>query len=1008
MQATAIILQPRMSEATDPRMLEAGVSRYLQNVRFRQLHRAEKRPGTVSLGTTGPLPSAGSACWVGEWSGLAAACIESTSADHQSWRTVWVRDGSGAWNKCGRTGPVVPERRIGISPDGGAALRGSTCVAINGVVYVAWAESGNIVHLTAMDPSGVVLRETELSNAQIPRLVYANSVLYLVYADGTTINIRSVTLLTLGLSAATPVATTMAAGADGFDAAPLEAATSWLLAYPEDATHIRVRVMSGTASAFSTTVVTTSQGTFVGIAGAGTTVVSGGRVVVTYIDGTAAEVCTFTSALASASNVTIRTAAGNEAWTCQSGSVRTGTDEWHVVYGGSDESSAPVVQSWMLYHSRIDGTGAATDGPYKGYRFLPCSKPFTTGASGSRKVSIVAHDAMVTGSSLHSSHHIIDLEPSGVIVGGGLQLSAISYEHQPKHSTAIRRHNTEVADLGSARRFAPIIWADPNDIAGIDALVFRSAAAADSVTWACRTVMDIDGALCLSGGALYEVCSAGFNDLQYVCENGFANDPVIETAVAAGGALTSGTDYTYAATYAWLDTLSNRVHRSAPSALDTVQPSGGNLTVTVRIAGLGCTGRFGTTSGKVVAEIYRSWGGGPFYYVGSTTSILGSTTGDVFTDDDADTTVEANRTLYTDSGIRPTDPPSGARLLTEGGGRVFVVGWRERQVQFTKLRIPTAPAEFVDDNSFRLFYREPLTALGFMDGALVAFSRKSIYVVTGDGPNDQGVGQYPEPRTLPATVGAESQHVVEVPQGLMFYGGGNIWLLPRGFGSPQPVGDDIQETLEAFPYLRAATRCSNSTDDCTHFVLANTDTPEAETKVAVWDNRRGAFVAIDDIAGEVGAAGAVDGKFTWLLPTWDSSIDKPARQFDADQTQDYDANGASMWIESRIGFGDVRPHGPIGWGVVRTIAALGEMAGAATLHISETVDGVAQTTKAFELAAGEFYLDHPLKRRKACAYRVDIYDSETSGQGMTAGMVLNVVSIEVQPEEGIRRNQERA
>lgn len=1005
MEATPVLLRPGMNEGTDPTMLEVGSLRLLQNVRFRQLHRAEKRPGTVSLGTTGPLPTTGSALWVGEWGGLATACIESTSADHQSWRTVWVRDGSGAWNKCGRTGPVVPERRIGVTMDGGAALRGCTCVAINGVVYVAWAESGNIVHLTAMDPSGIVLRETELSSAQIPRLVYANSVLYLVYATGTTINIRSVTLLTLGLSAATPVATTLAAGADGFDAAPLEGATSWLLAYPEDATHIRTRVMSGTASLLDASILTTSQATFVSIAGAGTSVVSGGKVVVTYVDGTAAEVCTFTSALASASNVTLRTAAGNEAWTCQSGVVRTDEDEWHVVFGGSDESSAPVVQSWMLYHGRIDGTGAITDGMYKGYRFLPCSKPFTTGAAGSRKVSIVAHDAMVTGASLHSANHIIDLEPSGVIVGGGLQLSAISYEHQPTHSTAIRRHNTEVASLGTARLFCPIIWADPNDIAGIDALVFRSAAAADSVTWACRTVMDIDGALCVSGGALYEICSAGFNDLQYVCENGFANDPVIETAVAAGGAMTSGTDYTYAVTYAWLDPLGNRVHRSAPSALDTVQPSGGDLSVNVRIAGLGCTGRFGTTSGKVVAEVYRSWDGGPFYYVESTTTTIGSTTGLVVTDDAADATVEANRPLYTDSGILATDPPSGARLLTEGGSRVFVVGWRERQVQFTKIRIPTAPAEFVDDNAFRIFFREPLTALGYMDGALVAWSRKNIFVVTGDGPNDQGVGAYAEPRTLPAAVGADSPHVVEGPAGLFFYGGGTIWLLPRGFGAPEPVGDAIQATLSSYPYLRAAARCANAKDDCMHFVLAASDLPAAETKVAVWDNRLGGW-SLDDIAGGVGAAGAVDGKFTWLLPTWDASGDKPARQFDVAELQDFSANGADTWIESRIGFGDWRPHGPIGWGVLRTIAALGEIAGACELNWTETVDGVEQTTKTFELEAGQFYIDHPHKRRKACAYRVDIYDSESSG--MTAGMVVNALSFESQPEEGVRRNQERA
>jgi hypothetical protein len=60
-----IQIRPGMSEATDSRMLPMhpqATPRLLQNLRFRQLNRAEKRPGTADLDTT-DFPSAGYGCW---------------------------------------------------------------------------------------------------------------------------------------------------------------------------------------------------------------------------------------------------------------------------------------------------------------------------------------------------------------------------------------------------------------------------------------------------------------------------------------------------------------------------------------------------------------------------------------------------------------------------------------------------------------------------------------------------------------------------------------------------------------------------------------------------------------------------------------------------------------------------------------------------------------------------------------------------------------------------------
>lgn len=1008
MNVLELVIRPGMSEAIEPRLLPIadGVAtpRLLQNLRFRQLQRAEKRPGTLSLGTTG-LPTAGSGLWSAEWNGLAAACVEDT-LDNQIARTLYVRDASAQWNYCGRTGFVVPERRVGVAMDdsivAGSGYRGLTCVAINGVVYVAWAESGGVVHLTAMDPGGVILRDVTLGTAASPRLIYANSVLYLVTVNGTSLEIRTVTLATLALSGATTIAA--AVNGNGYDAAPMEGAATWLLAYPENATTIRVRVMSGTSSSANTTITTTSQGQFVSVCGT-----NGSKVMVAYVDGNDAEVSSFSDTLTGAANTLVRTAAGSEVWTCQSGIVRTGSNEWHVVFGGTDQSASPALQVWMLYHARLSGAPAVTEGPYRGFRFLPCSKPFVTGAAGSRRVSVVCHDAETAGLTFQSSHVILDLETQGAL-GGGQQLSAISYEHQPWFSAATEAHNPEVASLGASQYLCPLHWYEPagtagnTGLGGLDALVFRAATTSEGLTWTHRATQEVSGALCVSGGALYEACSAQFTGFHYACENGFANDPITQVGVAAGGALTSGRLYSYKVTYAWVDPLGGRIHRSAPSVPDTVTPSGGNLTATVRVAGIGCSGRFGTNSSKVIAEVYRSWNGGPYYFCGSTTAVLAGTLSVTYTDSASDATVEANRRLYTD-GVLQNDPPSGARLLCVGGGRVWAVGWRERVPQFSKLMIPTAPVEFCDHDTFRVFgIDEPLTAIGYMDGVFVAWSERSIFIVTGDGPNDQGVGTFSEPRRIPCTVGADSPHVAEVAQGLMYKGAGTIWLLPRGFGPPQPVGDEIQETLAAFPYLRSAARCSNADDDCTHFVLAASDSQAADTRVAVWDNRLGTW-SLDDIAGEVACAGSVDGKFTWLLPTWDAAADVPARQLSASSLEDLAANNAtSTWIESRVAFGDWRLFGPTGLGVVASVALHGESLADSDINLTVEVDHAAPYTVTWQQTTEEpFYLEHKLRKRKSTVLRLALFDSEHAGSGKTLGAVFHTLRVLLAPLAGGRR-----
>lgn len=1003
MTAVDIQIRPGMSEAIDARLLPmapVAVPRLLQNVRVRQQGRIEKRPGTVELGegdATG-LPVEGSALFLTEHNGLVVAGLQN---DEDRFMYT-LSDNEQFWTSMGRHGPVVPERRFGISLDDSTTGREHTCVAVNGTLYVAYTDTstGATTTLLAIDPGGTVLRRTTLATAAQPRLVYAGGVLYLIYrltsGAGTTLDVRTVTLTTLALSAAVALPSTVRAAGSSYDVAPVDGGSTWAIAYEETALLLRIRIMSGTTSSVTTTVATTTSASRIGIAS-----VSGGYTCVAYYDGTTdvEAYLGLTSTLAGA-NHAVDTLSGSESRHHQVGVVATDSDAFALVFGGSDTVATPTLNTCFIKHCVVSTIGVV--GVYKIYHYQPASKPFVYGDAGERQVLIWAHnrnDTSVGQWSTQACHFVLSLERTSA-TGGGANLAAVSYEHIAAYgsSTTFKTHLPEVADFGSGRRATVLQWDDPSDYKGLDVAVFRCAQPSESVSDATRQAMSTGGSLLVPGGCLYEVTDSAHANTHFIVENGFPYAPEVAAVAVAGGSLVASQLYTFVACYRWRD-AAGKLHRSAPSAPVTATPSGADLSVTLRISTLSGTGRLGGIADAPVAEVYVKTLGGPFQYT-SNVDVSPSAISTTYT---VTSYPSSGFALYTDSNILENWTPSGARLVCEGGNRVFTVGWKERAVEFSKLFIPTAPWEFCDSDTFRIFVPEPITALGYMDGTLCIFSATGVYVVAGDGPDDQGNGAFSEPRRLSATVGSEGPHVVETAQGLMYKGAGTVWLLPRGFGAPVPVGDDIQTTLATYPYLRAAVLCANADDDCAHFVLATSDLPAAETIVAVWDNRLSGWF-LDDVAGEIGAAGSAGGVFTWMLPAWTSASDAPVRYFDASAAtrQDLSATGVASWIESRIGFGDMRPFGSIGWGLLKRLVILGERVDSCNLKLGVSVDGGATTTRTHPLSSGsQFYAEHGLENIKGCAFRFDLYDSELSG--FTAGIAWHALAIAAEPMEGPKK-----
>lgn len=1024
-------IQPGMREDVDPALLPPGVPRYLQNTRCYQAGRLEKRPGTLPYGVTG-FPTTGGANWLTSQGDRLVASADTTRLSvtgPQVYEQETVGD-SETWAPVGAHSAIVPERRFSTSSLASSGLKNPSCQVVGDLLYLAYTDAGlggTTTRLFVVTRDGRTLRSRTFSNCSKARLLYisASSTLYIVYCESSSVGADDIKVAVVNqtdLSVGTPVTIDTVGGAD-FDVAEITGSGGqWVIALQFSATAVRIRRMGGTASLANVDHVTTNLPTCIGVTG-----VSGAAVMVGYLDGAQVEVSVRNaSTLAAVANPTIVTAAGTETFYSQVSFVRTrpsgpGTpDEWAVACGGTETSAAPALETSFIYHARVDAAGTVTFSAKKVSHFFPASKLFATGADGEtgRQVYIWgASTVSAVGIPQQPAHHVLELDQSGASGSPNAFFAGISSDFHVASlppTTNVWQQQPTVETFADGGFATLLYWGDDSlkkFYQGFDIAIFSASQQAGSAAGSRRYVQDVGGALVVSGGCLYEHTGARDPSLSgYITENGFPYVPRLARQTVAGGSMTSGTLYSYCAVYCWVDTL-GRFHRSAPSAIVTATPAAANLSVQLRAQTMLVTGRSHCAVSDLTVEIYRSWSGGPFYRV--TARPAGILTGGAtltYTDVASDSSLVGNLPLYTDLGILETFPPSGARLLCLGATRAFAVGWRENVVQVSKLLLPTAPLEFCDDDAFRIFLPETIVAIAWLDGALVVFCENGIYLVTGDGPDDKGNGGFSEPRRLPASVSCdEARSVLEVPQGLMFAGGGTIWLLPRGFGPPAPVGDPISKRLEEYPYITSAVIAYDPGPEgrtrTAHFVVSNSDVPSSSsTLTLVYDLERNAW-SVDQLSCKVGAATALGGAYAWLTSTWSSASHYPVRALDVGQYQDYDDTGGLQWITTQAQFGDLRPFGVLGWGKITRAQFIGSAVGACTVQLAATLNGSAlqPVERNFGAPQDTWYLEHEFEKATCNSLALTLTDVEPSGGGSSAGMALRSLAFEVVKEEGLRR-----
>lgn len=299
----------------------------------------------------------------------------------------------------------------------------------------------------------------------------------------------------------------------------------------------------------------------------------------------------------------------------------------------------------------------------------------------------------------------------------------------------------------------------------------------------------------LSGGFLwmYDGVSA--------VEHGFHVFPEGVTVDAGSGSIS----YDYVATYEWTDGRGN-IHRSAASVPVThLQSVGidGSHTVTVTVPTLRLTAKRNPRA-EVEIVIYRTqWpipatGPAVFYRVTPVTSPLyNDPTVDTldFVDTVTDVVLTDNPTLYTTGGVVDDIAMPPTSIMAVHQNRIYAVDDENPlTVWFSKVVIPTAPAEFSDLLTFNVDPRGgDVTGLASLDNKLIVFKTGSIFFQVGQGPDSTGNNNDFSGCQLVTSDGGctNQQSIVLTPAGLMYQSGKGIYLLDRGLQVTY-VGADVE------------------------------------------------------------------------------------------------------------------------------------------------------------------------------------------------------------------------
>lgn len=194
---------------------------------------------------------------------------------------------------------------------------------------------------------------------------------------------------------------------------------------------------------------------------------------------------------------------------------------------------------------------------------------------------------------------------------------------------------------------------------------------------------------------------------------------------------------------------------------------------------------------------------------------------------EGDPAVVTDPILYTTGGGLDAVCPPCLTDITVHKNRIWGIGDDERTVWFSSQKRERFAPFFNEVFTFRVDDDGlPLTAIASLDENLILFKNNKIYVVSGDGPNENGTGStLSSPQFVNTDVGCDNpRSVARIPNGLIFSGAGSIYVLSRGL-TLSNIGKRVQALLATWPIITSVAVCSKSNQ--VRFSCSNAETAAA-------------------------------------------------------------------------------------------------------------------------------------------------------------------------------------
>jgi hypothetical protein len=1003
-------IQPWMSEAADAAASEPPALRLVRNGRFRRLGKVSKRTGLLAAGTSvapNSIALSGRPMLLGDFNGRHIL----VGGDGLLYTRVGDPD---TWTTQDRIPTFVPERAQEIVRDDVDGPPASPSVAASGVNALVAYNNANDTVISLYGFQGIKLWSVTLPGEFRPKVLATwpgfTATFVVITRNGTSLSARTFDASTLTLSSPTTIGT-LNASTDNWDA-NVYSNTQFMVAFRGAATTCTLALRDSATLASAGSVAFTINNAQIMPAVFG---VSPENIYVAWWDPTATRAVrarVYTSGLVLSSGGTV-VMGDSENLPVKPVIGRRDATSVHILWGGNSSVNDRVTR-----HRTLTSAGVLGANTSEIRNVHVASEPFDCDTEKLRLWVQQAGTAWVFARYVLltlrlDSFGTFEALPELHTDAGWAPFQ--TFENLPSAQVATTAVTGEYVVALRRRIRGGLGLAAVNNV-GVVLLRYRAAA---SARLAQRQGIEAQRVYHVTGGELIEHMGSAHDEslnanLFTGVENNFLSPPFISSATAAtGGSLDQPALYQYCCTFEALDSAGRRT-RSLPSNVVSVTTNASDRTGSLSVSTCGVSGRRLKDSAQPVSvTVYRTLAGGSIFFRVSSDvtapNAFFNSAEQTITDGVADTSVDTREMLYAGPGGQAGNYPCPShRFGVQGGNRMFVAGlWDPTVVACSKPFVPDEPVQFVEDNAFRILAPLPVTGLGWLDGSLVIFCERSIYVVSGDGPDRQGGGAFGIPLRLPADIGCTDWRTVrEVPQGLLFQSARGFYLLPRGFGAPVFQADIQDQLSDGYYVCFGAGRYEERRhgESTLLYLMARGDAPTYEEVISLAYNLdTGKWVSVDTHT-----------EAYTLIGNWGDQIAVATDEVSDALSLASAADDRGNFIETHVRTGQIHPFGFGGFGRVQEIVIYGEYRGTALLGATLKIDGRATYTltpspatrinvvnDAILNQGDKFFYRWRVPSVQGNSYELEIWDAFDPDMVFpTEGLWFNGISMLIDPQEG--------